>query len=461
VNTRTPSEPWQLFFDQHGHVDPDGERKLAEQIRVNGIADLVLFSHGWNNDERAAKSLYGRWFDLLNAQIESNHSVGFVGIRWPSQLWRDEPIPNFDASRNTGGDGAASLLAAPTVRAGAPSLTMEELQDLKEVFPEASNQLDTIAALLAAEPDSNRSDELFAALKAFSDATPSGFNDGESPESNTPAMLETDQPDEVLSDFADHLLESGVVFDDEGDGYAGLGGDLARTLWQGAKEALRQLSYWKMKNRAGVIGQKGVGPLIERLSREFPTLRFHLIGHSFGARVVAFALTGVPDAETPVIKSVTLLQGAFSRFAFADSLPFNSGTTSNAGALAGKLARIDGPLTVCFSSHDVALGTFYPVASFFAGDAYADVFDPLMRWRAMGQLGAYGGSDTKTLGNVGASYEFKKGAIFNVDASEVVRAGDPPSGAHSDIFHPQLAWLAAAAGGLNRPEAPVMATDPT
>jgi hypothetical protein len=35
-----------------------------------------------------------------------------------------------------------------------------------------------------------------------------------------------------------------------------------------------------------------------------------------------------------------------------------------------------------------------------------------------------------------------------VDASEVVRAGGPPSGAHSDIVHPELTWLVLLAAGL-------------
>ena len=108
-----------------------------------------------------------------------------------------------------------------------------------------------------------------------------------------------------------------------------------------------------MKNRAGVVGQKGLGPAIDRLADEFPNLRIHLIGHSFGARVVSFALAGMDKSAPSPVKSVTLLQGAYSRFAFGDALPFRAG----AGMLAGRLSRIDGPLTVCFSSHDRALAT--------------------------------------------------------------------------------------------------------
>lgn len=450
MNAPTPYGPWRLLFDKRGNPNPDLESRLVDDIRLSRVADLVLFSHGWNNDEKGAAALYARWFDLLRAQLGAGRSVGFVGIRWPSQLWRDEPIPNFDAPPSAEGDGSAALDAVPTTRVGDPSLTPEELQDLKDIFPEGSEQLDAIAELLAAVPDESRSDDLYAALKDFSDAVPEGFNDGESPESKTPAMLESADPQRVLEDFADSLLESGVIFDDEGSGEADLG-DIARKLWQGGKEALRQLSYWKMKNRAGEVGKNGVGPLIGRLAKKFPELRFHLVGHSFGGRVVAFALAGVPDpgTGTPMIKSVTLLQGAFSRFAFADPLPFNGGTKSNTGALAGMLERIDGPLTVCFSSHDGALSMLYPLASFAVLEDDADAIDLLWRWRAMGELGAHDPAECRTLGDVGTDYLFQKGAILNIDASGVVRTGGPPSGAHSDIFHPELAWVVAAAGGLN------------
>ena len=38
---------------------------------------------------------------------------------------------------------------------------------------------------------------------------------------------------------------------------------------------------------------------------------------------------------------------------------------------------------------------------------------------------------------------------LNVDASEVVRAGGPPSGAHSDIVHPELTWIVLAAATIH------------
>jgi hypothetical protein len=37
---------------------------------------------------------------------------------------------------------------------------------------------------------------------------------------------------------------------------------------------------------------------------------------------------------------------------------------------------------------------------------------------------------------------------MNVRASDVVRAGGPPSGAHSDIVHPELTWIVLSAGRI-------------
>lgn len=457
MNAPVVNGPWSIRFDHLGRPDPDLERNLVKHIEASEITDLVLFSHGWNNDEQTAASLYDRWYALLREQLASVASVGFVGLRWPSQLWRDEPIPTFPAPPRSGNDWSASGTQRAFVAAGSPSLPSGELDDLKNMFPDAREHLDTIAELLDAGPGQVSTKELLAALKAFGATDGEGFNDGEAIDAAEPAMLDTANQDELFDLFALILSQSGVGFDDDvGDGSAG---EQARAVAErrkhGAKEALRQLSYWKMKKRAGVIGKIGLGPLISKLSTQFSSLRFHLVGHSFGARVVSFAVEGVPDGpqQNKPIKSVTLLQGAFSRYAFAEDLPFFTPFGPKRGALSGTPTRIDGPLTVCFSEHDRALSTFYPLASMSAGDYAAGSIDLLRRWRAIGHLGAYQDPDkeSETLGPVEHTYTFTAGAILNVDASNTVADGDSRSGAHSDIFHPELAWLMASAARLNRP----------
>ena len=42
------------------------------------------------------------------AQVDPDRKIGFVGIRWPSELWRDEPIPNFGPAPAAALGGAAA-----------------------------------------------------------------------------------------------------------------------------------------------------------------------------------------------------------------------------------------------------------------------------------------------------------------------------------------------------------------
>jgi hypothetical protein len=334
----TMTGPWKLFCDAQGDPDPADERELVEQLAASSVTDLIMFSHGWNNDEAAASALYAQWFDLLNAQLGPDRKVGFVGIRWPSQLWRDVPIPDFDPTPGGAAPGAAALTETATADVGSPALSLQQLQDLKTLFPQGSAELDEIAALLAADPSQALADELLAAMQKFNDAVSVESTDGEAAESIRPTMFQQGKTaNDVFDAYANALIASGVdITGGGGGGGAGVIDQIGK-LWHGAKEALRGLSYWQMKNRAGVVGQRGLGPLIGRIAAkdELKTLRIHLVGHSFGARVVSFALAGLPAGDPSPVKSVTLLEGAFSRFAFTDQLPWNPVPPN--GALAGKL----------------------------------------------------------------------------------------------------------------------------
>ena len=63
-----------------------------------------------------------------------------------------------------------------------------------------------------------------------------------------------DEPTQLFERYRDALQTDGMAFAD-GDGQAGIG-DSLRGILHGAREALRQATYWQMKNRAGVVGAK-------------------------------------------------------------------------------------------------------------------------------------------------------------------------------------------------------------
>ena len=431
---------WELTFDADGDPDAAGRDAFLADVASRGLTDVIVLAHGWNADRRVATALYQRFFGLLGPQLPATarRSVGLAGVVWPAQRWADEPMPDVLAGRAA--DGTADL-GAP---AADPTLDPATLAGLQELFPAAAVPLRTMAELLAGPPTGAALTAFHRELGAFSRlAGPGAADDGEGDKAGAalaagaPRML-LDEPAELFERFRAALVAEGAVL---GSGAAG-SGDGPGGLLHGAKEALRQATYWQMKGRAGVVGRTGLGPLLGRLSEG---VRCHLVGHGFGARLVSFALLGLPDGPSPV-RAVTLLQGAFSQFAFAAPLPFDA---ARRGALADAPARVAGPVVACFSAHDDAVGRFYPLASFAAQEDSAAAVDPSSHWGGIGANGAQGaGAVLEALRPVGASYGFLPGAVHNVDASDVVRAGRPPSGAHGDIVHPELTWVVLAAGGL-------------
>ena len=448
---------WELTFDADGDQDTTSRDAFLAGVKDTGITDLVVCVHGWGAPAESARTLYQRLFGLLAGQLDQVPAdlpvtVGLAGVIWPAQRWPDEPIPDFPATAAASPGGAASLSEASDGTQGEPvsaELDSETLATLKALFPAATGPLDTMAGILHnSTPSADALTMFHEALTAFSERAAVPGDDGEGdpatppPGEGQPRMLR-DEPMDLFERYRDALETSGMTFAG-GDGQAGIG-DSLRGILNGAKEALRAATYWQMKNRAGVVGRRGLGPLLGRL--DATRVRVHLVGHSFGARLVSFALAGLPPGPSPV-RAVTLLEGAFSHFAFADPLPFDA---SRKGALAGMLARINGPLVVCFSSHDSAVGTFYPLASFAAQDDSAAATDALFRWGGLGADGAQGVSarlDGIQPAGPGTTYRFTVGQALNVDASEVVRRGGPPSGAHSDIVHPELTWIVLSAGGI-------------
>jgi hypothetical protein len=425
---------WEVGFDERGNPDQGEVAALLAELPGQDLTDLLVFSHGWNSDRGQARRLYQLYFQQvpgLLAQGGSQARVGTLGVVWPSKRWADEPEPAGDLA----GGGAAGLCdAAPAAPPADPAL----VEDLKDVFPgdDQRRALDELARLLAERPEDPaalaRFQTLMGELTTTPDADPAGEDQGET------ALLE-DTPEEVFGRFADAVPRTG-----EG-GAAGLGDAFGR-LWNGAKEALRQLTYFEMKKRAGVVGRQGLGPLLGRIHQADPEVRVHLLGHSFGARLVSFALAGLPDPARSPVKSLYLLQGAFSHFAFADALPMDR---SRGGALKGMATRVDGPLVASFSVHDMAVGKLYPLASLSSRDDAAGLEDRLFRWGGIGHDGAQAVEATvTTLGPVGTAYPFQRGRFVNLDGDAVINRGGPPAGAHSDIFHPELIWAGLAAAGL-------------
>lgn len=435
---------WELTFDADGDVDGRQRDRLLAEAGQRGVRDLVVFAHGWNNDRSGARRLYSRFFEPFPA-LAPRARLGYVGVLWPSMRFSDEPIPDLPPSVAVG---------MPDVPATArPVLDKGTRHALLEVFPGRATVVEQLARLLDQQPDESASVEEFGRLvRLLVEVRPQGPQASFAADTLAEGVPESD-PEMLFGDTVAVCGEFAAALARVEAENGAVGAEAvaaAPRLWDGGKELLRQATYFAMKRRAGTVGERGLGRVVGQLAGAAPEARVHLVGHSFGARLVSFALRGLPEGVRTV-KSVTLLQGAFSHYAFAARLPHD---TQASGVLHGQQKRVDGPLVCCHSRHDSALGTIYPLASRMAGDSRSVAGFGIgsvlgTKWGALGYDGVQAVKGTRSYRLADAlTAELPTSGCVNIDAGAVVKRGGPPSGAHSDICHEELARVVLAAGRI-------------
>lgn len=417
---------YELAFAADGGADPENpadSTSLASAVAAGGIRAVFLLSHGWNSDVQSARSLYAWMFGNLSDQLGPQaEGCAAVGIIWPSLLFPEDQSSATAASPSTGAALAAHLAPA---------------------FPRKEQDLGVIGDLLDRQPEDPQELERFHQLARGLVSSP--VPPPESEDSNLQAALAANTA-ALLTHAAALAAPSRSSAQDIGNPFG--------MLWKGAREVLRAFSYYEMKNRAGIIGSQGLGPYLGALTGPGGAPRIYLMGHSFGARLVANALAGlpvpVPGSASPV-KLVYLIQGAFSHFSFASPLPTDP---ARSGLLASCVDRVDGPFVATFSKADRAVGTWYPTASFLQRQDNEDVHDFMYRWEGMGHDGyQQPGATTRPMLQPGETYGFAAGGFYCLDANSVIAQDQNPfAGAHSDIRHAEVLWpvvdvfTAAAAG---------------
>jgi hypothetical protein len=449
---RTGEPVWDLAFDEKGRLTAPPREAVLDEVIGEGVADLFVFSHGWGTSERSARELYNVMFPLIRDAASSTAglgSVGFAGVYWPSLWFPDTPAtPPRPAGSTQAGEGAEEEASAGTA-ALSGSVIAESLRPgfedpaQQETVTELGRLIDEgTAGIVSGESDAVQQERLVRFHDLLKSLVPSAL-DGEYEDSGETALLLTGDPREDYQKVAD-------VFGSAPSGSATQGiGDWFGKAVAGMKDALRVLSYTVMKARAGDIGRAGLGPLLADLHGRSPAVRVHLIGHSFGARLVSFALSGVGAPADSPVASLLLLQGAFSHWSFAHAQdnPFGK-----AGALHTWADRVRGPLVATFSAHDWAVCRWYPKASFLARQDEAGADGG--RWDGMGAdaFQAVTPSADRSMPAEGdMDYGFTPGTFFRVDAAHVINNVQDQAfaGAHSDIRKPAVAQLAVAAAAAH------------
>jgi hypothetical protein len=450
---------WELHFDEKGKVT--GGTSIADivaGVAARGVTDLFVFSHGWNEDDDDARRLYAKMFPLIAAAAAKVPAIkagaGFLGIYWPSIWFPDESSAPAGAGGRSDAQSSRRGPALPPLGAGTATMSGADLVDAVEGAypPSARATLRRLGKLIdqgeagvrkheAEAKQQARLDEFVKLMPKLAAAAAVGEEDrGE-------AAVVTPPPDRgarnsyvLLSDTMGGLPRAG---DAEGLG------DIFRDVWHGAKEAVRVASFFQMKARAGTVGTKGLAPLLTALRSGAPAARVHLLGHSFGARLVSFSLSAVSAGSSPV-RSLTLIQGAFSHWSFAAEQPWG-----HAGALAGFADRVKGPLVATFSSKDRAVGEWYPAASVLNQQDNQAASDFARRWGGMGADGFQklpAADKAVAMGAAGTDYGLAPGGFRSIDGSKVIaKIQSAFAGAHSDILHPEVAWAVVAAARAGAP----------
>jgi pimeloyl-ACP methyl ester carboxylesterase len=338
------------------------------------------------------------------------------------------------------GQADAAVSGKAIAKSLAGGFSGSDRNDVKRMGKLVDQGLKGVAAGESPAAQQERLDEFHALLgKVFATAPAKGATTEE--DAGERALFTTDDPRDAYEKLSVVMGSAPPESDVQGIG------DFFGKVWNGAKDALRVGSYYQMKGRAGDIGRSGLASFLVALQTVAPTVRVHLIGHSFGARLVAFSLAGITSPEQSPVASLTLVQGAFSHWSFSDG----STDIGIQGALSGFQNRVKGPLCATYSTADWAVGNWYPKASFLSQQDNQDS-DGADRWGGMGSDGYRGVTAHDFALPLTGQEVFVGGEFHRADGNFVITDTSQSSfaGAHSDIQKPEVAAFivaAARAGG--------------
>jgi predicted alpha/beta hydrolase family esterase len=420
--------------------DRDGNKLSPDAPPVPpSTTDLFVVSHGWNNNKVDARALYQGLFTNFMAvtppTLLEARKLAIVGVVWPSKRF-DEKIAVEAASEAAGGGAALGP-------AGADPKSEEELlhrlETLKAFFnhPDQQKVLDEAKQLVPdLEKKGSAREQFVEKIRTLlnrdaadkEDASDIFFRCDPEDLMEQLRISEEDVETEVMSGGGAAFNAPGMAAGDSG-GAAGIASFL-KGFKAAAMNVLNFTTYYEMKDRGGKVGSLGVAKLIDAVSDQVE--RIHLVGHSFGGRVVTAAAA---HSTTNKIRSMTLLQAAFSHNAFSRSM----------GGLFRSVVerqRVRGPIVITHTKNDKAVGLAYPIASRLAGQIAAALGDENDKYGGLGRNGAQKMNLGETLPgallDVGKPYSFASGKFFNLESSPFIKD-------HSDVAGPQVAYLAAMA----------------
>lgn len=385
----------EVQFDRRGAVvDPAQVTAAQALVRDGPLDDLLILVHGWNSTPEAARGRYTRYLEhartLLGGELQApfqNRRLGALGIVWPSvpDALHEPPLQVPLETTVT-----AALSAFPGDTHPQMHAALTDLQSSSS-RPPTPDQLDAVrsAALTEVVTSSTYTHEpMVPGRNLTSEHIDAVLRQPVTEPSSVKAALWVDSGGNPISTFLRQL----IVF----------------------------ASYYQMKDRAGFIGQSGARGLLNDLRRVRPGVRLHLLGHSFGGRLVTAAARGQDDDPALPIDSLHIIQGAFSHYSFAQATP---STPEGYFLRVVTEAQVRGPILVTHTANDLAVGIAYVIASALAGQT--DRFRAVENlYGAIGNDGARRTPAQQLILSDDLPLNFQGGTVYNLQADMIPNHGD-------------------------------------
>lgn len=333
--------------------DRKGKRLGSGPVAPPGVTDLIVISHGWHQAGRAARAMYAALLKQVKT-VAATHGAtagrtfGVAAVYWPSDKFKDDlTLETLPPS-----SGPAVSLGSRDLAAAALRDIARRTATLLDLDPEAFAGLAVKAANGGTDTDVLLSD-LRAAL---SPATGSDLT------AEHAVLLGNRSGQAILN-----AMKTDAATAAQSAPPPAADADPARpavNLLSGARafiaRLLNQAAYYELKARAGTVGE-GLARTID--ADGLPGVqRLHLIGHSFGARLVTATTARLRNIRP---YSLTLLQAAFSHNSFGVDI----GPDRIEGGFRGVLTdrRVTGPIAISHTWNDRAVGVAYAIASVAGG----------------------------------------------------------------------------------------------
>ena len=422
---------FKLEFTKDGSVHD--ETQVDEILKnIDQFSDLLVISHGWNNDMQEAQKLYddlGNSIEKILQIVEKGENLkelkelkqrkfGVVHVFWPSKRFADKDlIPGGGAASATQASDDALIRLLEALKRD-PERLPEKAVDSKPDLERAAILARVQAVIPRLETDQDAQREYVLELRKLF-VSPSGDVDDGTDELFTqdPVKLFDSLKEPVKAPVGSR--KGGATSISDAGGAAGLG-DLVASAKAAARRIANLFTYSTMKERAGTVGREGLSPVLVRLRGRKEKLKLHLVGHSFGGRLVTAAadalLPGTPDV------SLTLLQAAYSH----NGLSKNFDDEGNNGAFRSLIAdkRASGPVVITHTHNDKAVGIAYPLASRISRDQASALGDKDDPYGGMGRNGAQHTPEAEGKGGdmhgVGKPYDFQRGSVYNLKADDFI-----------------------------------------